>query len=230
MILKEKISVKRLQEVLSYNPLTGSLMWKKATAKYDRTGTEAAMKPDYRGYRIISLDKQDYMAQRVAWILMTGEVPDGKITFKDGNRSNIKWDNLVLNRGIRGYDSQTPEGRSAYAKAWRKNNPGKYKDKVLRESFGISLRQYEDMLIAQNGCCAICNQRETMKRKGKDVALAVDHCHETGDIRGLLCTACNKGIGLFADSIKNLQSAASYLAKHKEKKMPATNVISIKGA
>ena len=67
------------------------------------------------------------------------------------------------------------------------------------------------MFKEQNECCAICGKHKSelnMKRKNN---LCVDHCHETGRIRGLLCDKCNRGIGLLGDSLKNLKSAISYL-------------------
>ncbi len=215
-----KITPQRIKDVLSYDPETGSLTWKSKTSAWDRTGDEAAPLPNDKGYRYISLDKGDYLAHRLAWVIMKGEFPKGRLTFKDGDKSNLKWENLIERQPLckAKFDHRTAEGKSAYGKAWRAANPGKYKERALKDSFGIDLREYEDMLIAQKGCCAICNKRETMKRKGKDVALAVDHCHKTGQVRGLLCTACNKGLGQFEDNQVSLSNAISYLAKHKEKK------------
>lgn len=226
---KKEISVERIKEVLSYNPETGSLTWKAKTAKFDRTGQEAGSKSDYRGYRIISLDKKDYMAQRIAYILMTGEIPPGILGFKDNNPSNLKWGNIILKRGIKGYDSRTPEGRSAYGKAYRIANPEKFRGAQLQKDFGITLRQYEDMLIAQKGCCAICAKRETLKRGGKEVAMCVDHDHETSAIRSLLCAACNQGLGQFKDNADFLRKAADYLDSHKNMKISDSNVIPLKG-
>lgn len=77
----------------------------------------------------------------------------------------------------------------------------------LRRRYGISLEQYEAMLELQDGRCAICG------RHGDEFGrrLAVDHCHETGKVRGLLCINCNPGIGAFRDNPELLRRAASYL-------------------
>jgi hypothetical protein len=80
----------------------------------------------------------------------------------------------------------------------------------LNRQFGISIQEYEAMLLAQNNCCAICKVSANKFTR----QLAVDHCHETGSIRGLLCGNCNTAIGKFKDRIENLQSAAEYLRKH----------------
>lgn len=88
--------------------------------------------------------------------------------------------------------------RERYAK-----NKDKYKDIDLKRHFGISLQDFKKMLIKQKHCCKIC--------KVIDVTLAVDHCHKTGKVRGLLCGKCNKGLGLFNDNSKLLLKAIKYL-------------------
>ena len=84
--------------------------------------------------------------------------------------------------------------------------------------YGISEYQLEDMLIESDYKCMICGNEETNidKRTGKAYALSVDHCHETGNIRGVLCTCCNNALGQFKDNIEYLQNAVQYLQKSKE--------------
>ena len=78
----------------------------------------------------------------------------------------------------------------------------------LRRWFGITEEQYYCMLTEQEQRCAIC--------RGKDKrALAVDHCHTTGKIRGLLCSKCNTGLGLFRDNPCLLEQAVDYLRRTK---------------
>jgi len=78
-------------------------------------------------------------------------------------------------------------------------------------NYGISEKQYEALLKSQHGLCKIC-QRPERVIKGRDVAaLAVDHDHATGGIRGLLCDRCNRGIGLLGDDSKRLLQASNYL-------------------
>lgn len=82
----------------------------------------------------------------------------------------------------------------------------------LRRNYGITAEQYAVMLEAQGGVCAICRQSETAKNvKGEIRALAVDHDHETGAVRGLLCQLCNQGLGAFRDNAVFLQAAIEYL-------------------
>jgi len=84
----------------------------------------------------------------------------------------------------------------------------------LNRMYGITEEQYKQMLASQNGCCAICG---TNKPTGKWKVFAVDHNHETGKVRELLCNECNRGIGLLKDDPERLLKAAKYLLKHNEK-------------
>jgi hypothetical protein len=100
-------------------------------------------------------------------------------------------------------------------KRWISNNPTHRKDKRLQKMYGITFAQYQTMITAQSGLCAICHKPEsaTNKRTGEIAELSVDHCHKTGQIRGLLCQSCNLGIGNLNDDPNLCLSAASYLEK-----------------
>lgn len=91
-----------------------------------------------------------------------------------------------------------------------------WKAAFLRHTYGITIEEYESLLAAQSGVCALCGQTETrlVKRTGQPQLLCVDHCHKTGALRGLLCHNCNAGLGRFRDDISRLQAAISYLKKH----------------
>lgn len=75
---------------------------------------------------------------------------------------------------------------------------------------------YADLFEAQGGVCAICGSPETTvdRRTGKIRKLSVDHCHETGSIRGLLCMKCNTMLGAVQDNTDVLESAITYLRRH----------------
>lgn len=81
----------------------------------------------------------------------------------------------------------------------------------LQHSYGITSERYDAMLHDQHGVCAICGKAERSK------PLSVDHDHETGFIRGLLCQNCNTGLGMFNDSIRLLAGAIVYLQDHEKK-------------
>jgi hypothetical protein len=98
--------------------------------------------------------------------------------------------------------------RRAYNTAWRsRNKPARtayLRATAIKRNFGITVEDYDKMFIAQSGRCAICHCESTK-------ALAVDHCHTTGKVRGLLCTSCNTGLGLFKDNLELLEKAKLYL-------------------
>jgi hypothetical protein len=87
-------------------------------------------------------------------------------------------------------------------------SPEVFRDKYLQRTFGISLDDYNSLLELQGGVCAICNQ--TCK-SGRD--LAVDHDHQTGQVRALLCMNCNRAIGWLQDKPELLMSATEYLLR-----------------
>ena len=99
------------------------------------------------------------------------------------------------------------QDKAEYAREWRANNPDRVKHTDLRRKFGITLDDYSSMLEKQNGVCAICGNSEPYN----GYSLAVDHDHGTGKVRGLLCSSCNRAIGLFKDSPELLQKAINYL-------------------
>lgn len=102
------------------------------------------------------------------------------------------------------------EDRAKYAREWRKRNPLAAKGSDLKKSFGLSVDDYFEMLAAQDDKCAICGTMETGDR---NKYFAVDHCHKTKRIRGLLCNHCNRAIGLLKDSPTILRAAVEYLEK-----------------
>jgi hypothetical protein len=93
---------------------------------------------------------------------------------------------------------------------WKRNNPDKARAQHLKRKYGITEEDYQSVLVSQGGVCAICGELE-LSKTGR---LHIDHNHDTGKVRGLLCGQCNKGIGLFKDTPDLLLSAAKYLKRH----------------
>lgn len=92
-------------------------------------------------------------------------------------------------------------------------------DLNIKNKYGLEhgLEDYEAMLSAQNGICAICKCTiNNTTRNGKIKRFNIDHDHSTGLNRKILCSACNSGLGYFKDSIETLQSAIHYLKSHRE--------------
>jgi len=93
------------------------------------------------------------------------------------------------------------------------NDDSKYHAYMIKNRFKITAIEYYELLTKQEGNCAICKKPEeiTKLKSNKPKMLAVDHCHSSGKIRGLLCQKCNTALGSFKDSIEMLESAIIYL-------------------
>ena len=122
-----------------------------------------------------------------------------------------------------GFDTVCLDCSRAKVKTWRAKNPEKRKVQLQRESkkdynhnkhlkatYNITRQEYMEMYTAQGGACAICSKHQTEFNK----RLSVDHCHNTGRIRALLCTHCNSMLGDAKDKIELLQAAITYLEEH----------------
>lgn len=104
----------------------------------------------------------------------------------------------------------------------RKNYYHKHKEKFLENKrrvnrkfkYNLTDEEYNNLIKDQKGLCAICNiQLKNYYNTNKSDTMCVDHSHKTGKVRGLLCSNCNKALGLFKDDINSLISAISYLRK-----------------
>jgi len=78
--------------------------------------------------------------------------------------------------------------------------------KNLKHKYGMTGEEYTHLLITQNSVCALCALPPRGRRR-----LAVDHCHETGRVRGLLCFSCNTALGTLGDSTDSLERVLKYL-------------------
>lgn len=99
-----------------------------------------------------------------------------------------------------------PEKAAHLARKWRKENPDRARDHGLKQNYGLPMGEYDKMLAHQCGKCAICQRSPTAGTR-----LHVDHCHDTGFVRGLLCHGCNVSIGHFLHDTEILFSAIAYL-------------------
>jgi len=211
-----ELTYERVSEVLDYNPNTGALTWKVDISKNVKAGTPAGCFKGGRAsvktgkhtrYLYVRLDDHEFPAARAAWLLAYREWPKFNVIFDDGDTENLKLSNLregkfrpvkVVAEGRRTY-KMTPEAQRHYG---------------LKRYYGIDLAKYQEMLLAQNGVCAICSKPETSVVNGKIKPLAVDHCHNSEKIRGLLCARCNQAIGLLNENTDILSSAIEYLHKY----------------
>ena len=94
-----------------------------------------------------------------------------------------------------------------YRKEYYIKNEDKLRDIRFKKTYGITLKEYNDLFLKQNGKCLICEKHQDEF----DKSLFIDHDHKNGNIRGLLCYRCNLGISLFNDDKKLLERAIMYL-------------------
>ena len=107
---------------------------------------------------------------------------------------------------------ENPQVYNALAVKWRDKNPEKQHATEIKRRYGLSIEDYNAMLVKQNMKCAICDkQHDPSIKRGR---LYVDHCHKTGKIRALLCAAHNSMLGYAEDDIETLEKAIEYLKKH----------------
>ena len=132
---------------------------------------------------------------------------------KDANQllgpDNFYWREPQLEQK---HSANTIEGRREYQRAVRAKEPDYWVGSNLKRYFGLTRDGYDAILAAQGGVCAICKGKETSRRKdGSFQLFAVDHDHETGEIRGLLCVNCNQMLGQARDRPEILLAGACYL-------------------
>lgn len=132
-------------------------------------------------------------------------------TSKDGKTARCK---ICDSRARKKYYEENEKGRKH---AYIKN-----RNRTLYNKYKITHDEYMELLTKQNNSCGICNitleqfQAKARSKNGLDKRqkmFAVDHCHKTNKIRGLLCNNCNRAIGLLGDTANNLKNAYNYLLK-----------------
>ena len=116
--------------------------------------------------------------------------------------------NTAYRRGCR--CRRCKDANNLWQKEYHKRRPGKALEYLRRRKFGLEPSDIEAMLREQDGKCAIC------KATGEN--LGVDHCHDTGAIRGMLCSNCNTAIGLFKHDRRRCESAIEYLEMYENGK------------
>ena len=104
------------------------------------------------------------------------------------------------------------ECHKAYGKRWAAENKELRHEirmkSYLQRTYGISNEEYDKMRHEQGYCCRICSRHESEVQHGR---LCVDHCHDSGKVRGLLCKKCNSAIGLLGENCDILRAAIEYL-------------------
>jgi len=111
-----------------------------------------------------------------------------------------------------------PEKQREATRQWRKKNPGvsrmSNKRTKLKLKYGLTPERISAIFVEQAGKCAICYKPLDVMAETKKARPHIDHNHETGVARGLLCLTCNTGLGMFGDSVDLLSAAMDYLLRH----------------
>jgi hypothetical protein len=136
---------------------------------------------------------------------------------RDGHRSECKECSRAIRRAwyaanresaianVKRWQQENKDHLNAYRREYRKGRTATAREGHLRRKFGITQADYDALLERQGGGCAICG-----KPPGK-ISLHVDHDHETGEVRGLLCVGCNNALGQFHDDPALLDRAIDYV-------------------
>ena len=212
MVKSVDFTFAELSDVLSYDAETGAFTWKVSVTSRARAGQSAGVwqrMQNGKDYFSVTYKGRKLAGAQLAWFLHYGEWPDRSMFYVDGDTRNLRISNLKM----------------ADYKAERVlKEDGSVKYKMSKEQsrhygymryYGISAEDYVRMYNKQDGKCAICHQPETsLDKNGSLKILAVDHCHGSGNVRELLCYACNSMLGQAKDNINTLLAGAEYLKRH----------------
>jgi len=119
----------------------------------------------------------------------------------------------------RKWAADNPERSRERSRKWAADNPERKREGsrkwTLKAKYDLTPEDYDKLHDEQGGVCAICSKAETaLDNTRKPRSLAVDHCHDTSYVRGLLCGRCNTGIGLLNDDPVLLNKSAGYIIRH----------------
>lgn len=136
------------------------------------------------------------------------------VTVGDGpfGPDNFKWREQIKRQpgeSLKAFHARKWQAQKLARPSWDRN-------RQLGRKYNLTPEQYAEMLADQGNLCAICRrpEKKTDHRLGAIKCLAVDHNHETGKVRGLLCSACNVTIGQIGESLEILRAMEAYLLKH----------------
>lgn len=215
-----------VRQVISYDPATGEIR---------RTSDNKPVNLRAKGTTsaTVELGGRRYAAKRLVWAYMTGDWPPGKqhaVKVRNGDQFDLRWENLVVVPDDHGFCGACREvlpqdkftlvrGKGGTLRTYgfckeccaarRKDTDHAHLQSCRKR--GMTPEDYAEMLASQNGGCAICGDPPGDRR------LAIDHCHTTGEVRGLLCGPCNTSLGQFKDDPRLLLEAAKYVLRSRGK-------------
>ena len=109
---------------------------------------------------------------------------------------------------VKDYRAKNYQHMKEKSAKWARSNPDKVRNSYYKRAYGIDDQYYQDLLVKQNGKCALCTNTPKDKKR-----LCVDHDHDTGAVRGLLCLKCNAALGVFGDNLKGINKVIKYLGE-----------------
>lgn len=101
-------------------------------------------------------------------------------------------------------------------KEYRNKNPEKIRDTKLKQAYGVGVDYFNEKLKEQDGVCAGCKRNVKIIWRGKVVRMALDHDHNTGNPRGVLCIKCNRALGLLEENENIFYNLLEYINKYKK--------------
>ena len=127
------------------------------------------------------------------------------------DESSFYWSGKYINHHCKQCNSDK-------SKAWYAKNKDVKTASALKwhykDKYGITIEQRQELFDKQNGKCAICSCVVHLDGIKNGTQAVIDHCHDSGKIRGMLCNLCNQGLGLFKDNIEAIERAIKYLKEN----------------
>lgn len=124
-----------------------------------------------------------------------------------------EWDQFSYKRPTgrkAGYQPRCKTCAAEDTRLWNTKNKETARERYLQRTYGISENEYNSRLLSQNNACPICSREFSFAEYGPDSPV-VDHCHTNGNVRGIICNECNRGLGYFHDNKEALLRASRYL-------------------
>jgi len=212
MVKSIDLNLEELSSVLAYNPNTGEFTWKTDVNSRAKAGQRAGVwqqMQNGKDYYSVTYKGRKMSGAQLAWALYYGEWPDRSVFYIDEDTKNLRISNLKM-ADYKAKRVLQEDGSVKYKMSKEQSRHYGY----LRY-YNITAEDYAKMFSKQDGKCAICHQPETaLDKNGETKILAVDHCHDSGKVRELLCYACNSMLGQARDKIETLEAGIAYLKKH----------------
>lgn len=137
----------------------------------------------------------------------------GKSLRQQAREAGLHWATVWARVNKHGWTVEAALATPARDAKFPADDPQYFRRRHLWKNYKMLLEEYEQMLADQGGKCAVCGCAEDTKWTRDRVGFVVDHCHESGKNRGILCHPCNVGLGMFKDNPAALRAAADYIEK-----------------